>query len=75
MTSLSMKCILKLTPLNMPTKTNMIMLITSSYETPYPSPYMGYIGMWVDLRDGPKKVGINQEEAGRGGEAGPGTAQ
>ena len=34
---------------------NMIMLITSSHETPYPSPYMGYVGMWVDLGDGPKE--------------------
>ena len=47
--------ILKLTPLNMLTRANMIMIITSSHETPYPSPYMGYVGMWVDLGDGPKE--------------------
>ena len=37
------------------TKVNKIMLITSSHETPYPSPYMGYVGMWVDLGDGPQE--------------------
>ena len=37
------------------TKSNKIMLITSSHEIPYPSPYMGYVGMWVDLGDGPKE--------------------
>ena len=31
------KCILKLTPLNILTRANMIMLITSSHKTPYPS--------------------------------------
>ena len=50
-------------------KTNKIMLITSSHETPYPSPSMGYIGMWVDLGDGPKESGYKSR---RGGCAWPG---
>ena len=50
------------------TRANMIMLITSSHETPYPSPYMGYVGMWVDLGDGPKESGYKS----RGGKEGEG---
>ena len=46
---------IKVNTLNMLTKANMTMLITSPHETPYPSPYMGYVGMWVNLGDGPKE--------------------
>ena len=42
----------------------MIMLITSSHETPHPSPYMGYVGMWVDLGDGPKESGYKPRRGG-----------
>ena len=52
------------------TKANMIMLITSSHETPYPSPYMGYVGMWVNLGDGPKESVYKLR--GRKGVGGPG---
>ena len=49
----------------------MIMLITSSHETPHPSPYMGYVGMWVDLGDGPKESGYKSRRGGGGGGAAP----
>ena len=49
-------------------KTNEIMLITSSHETPYPSPYMGYVGMWVNLGDGPKGC-VYKSRGGKGGVA------
>ena len=53
--SLSAKCTLKLTPLNILIKIYKVMLITSFHEAPYFSPYMGYIGMWVNLGDRPKE--------------------
>ena len=52
------------------TKTNKIMLITSSHETPYPSPYMGYVGVWVDLREGPEESVYKSTEGKKVG--GPG---
>ena len=55
--------------LDMLTKTNKIMLITSSHETPDPSPSTGYVGVWVDLGDGPKERGYKlrggKERGGR----------
>ena len=47
------------------TKTNKIMLITSSHETPYRSPYVRYVGMWVDLGDGPKEI-VYESRQGQG---------
>ena len=68
--SFSVKCILKLTSLNMLMKINKIMLITSSHETPYPSPYMGYVGMWVDLGDGPTES-VYKSRGGKEGRGAP----
>ena len=51
-------------------KANMIMLITSSHETPHPSPYMGYVGMGVDLGDGPKESGYKSRREGGGAQPG-----
>ena len=45
----------------------MIMLITSSHETPHPSPYMGYVRMGVDLGDGPKESVYKSRGGKKGG--------
>ena len=45
----------------------MIMLITSSHEIPYPSPYMPYVGMWVGLGDGPEESVYKSRGGKKGG--------
>ena len=63
------KMLIKVDTLNMLIKTNKIMLITSSHEKPYPSPYMGYVGMWVDLGDGPRESVYKSRGRKEGGPA------